>query len=187
MTKMFKVSKESDLIFQRGLVEREISELMRSRKKKVNFNNIGNAESTNSMVTEDDIVVLEPGTVSRRPISEGDVCPICLDNIQDANSLSLTYCKFSCGNNVHFKCMNILIEHQSKSMGLETIKCPLCRNDFGKVDDLKKEFGGMKAKQTHSDLKEKHFGSTCNECGVNPIVGKMHRFVKSKTHFHSTN
>ncbi|KAJ3250981.1 E3 ubiquitin-protein ligase Zswim2 [Chytriomyces hyalinus] len=133
MIKVFRVPLESEMLYQNSLVEREILELMDSRKKK----NVP-ASSDADAETKSNEAPLGKGHVRQRAIEEGDVCPICMEDLDNATG-AITYCKMSCGNNIHVKCMKVLMDHQTKSLGLENIKCPLCRKDFGKYEDLKKE------------------------------------------------
>ena len=93
----------------------------------------------------------------------------------------LTFCRFSCGNNIHIKCVKILMDHQVKTMGLETIKCPLCRNDFGSISELKELFKEIPV--YHSTRKPIHFGYKCNECNTSPIEGKCHKCTQCSALF----
>ncbi|KAI8842972.1 hypothetical protein BC829DRAFT_297983 [Chytridium lagenaria] len=175
MIKMFRVPLESDLLFQHSLVEREISEIMQSSRRR------------KEMITPAKVVEPSQGQIEnknhvpRRPIEDGDVCPICQEDLIE-DPVTTTYCKMSCGNNLHVKCMKILIEHQTKAMGMDNIKCPLCRKNFGTVDDLKKEFAEQSKSKSHHEMPEKHYGTACNECGACPIVGKLHRCIVCKSH-----
>ncbi|KAI9338708.1 hypothetical protein DFJ73DRAFT_962063, partial [Zopfochytrium polystomum] len=174
MIKMFQVPLGSEILYQTSLVEREIAEILQWRKvkPKAEVDLLKRESSTEKL--ED----LPPGHVPVRPIEPGDVCPICMEELS-ASGYPMTHCKTGCGNSLHVKCLKILLEHQTKSMGLDRLKCPLCRNDFGAVDDLKKEFASIV--QAHHKA-SKHYGMSCSECGVNPIEGKCHRCATCKAY-----
>lgn len=57
-----------------------------------------------------------PTGAEQQTIDEGDSCPICLDPLLSGEPPQpLTYCRPSCGNNVHLKCMLEYGEHAAKS------------------------------------------------------------------------
>ncbi|KAJ3350845.1 E3 ubiquitin-protein ligase Zswim2 [Entophlyctis luteolus] len=162
MLKVFRAKPDNEMLYQNSLIEREISELMELRKP-VGFGLAISTETLKVIAVGDDAdgkviqIKIEKGHVKQREIAEGDICPICMEDL-DVRLAAITYCKLSCGNNLHVKCMKILMDHQAKNMGYENIKCPLCRKDFGKYEDLKKEFNeGMHA-QIKLESQSKHYG-----------------------------
>ncbi|KND03239.1 uncharacterized protein SPPG_02292 [Spizellomyces punctatus DAOM BR117] len=173
MLKVFGVPQDSDILYQQSLVEREIAELMRYRNHRRPTLPPPEASPKTSSETSS-----EAG-IPPRPIQENDICPICQEELISSSS-SLTYCKTSCGNHMHVKCVRVLMEHQSKSMGLDTVKCPLCRKDLGTVEELKTQLSAEE-KGDRQKRKEKtrkpalHKGTSCQECGCLSIVGKCHR------------
>ncbi|KAJ3405146.1 E3 ubiquitin-protein ligase Zswim2, partial [Chytridiales sp. JEL 0842] len=175
MVKIFRVPQESEVLWQLSLVEREVTELLQLRPKKKQ----GSLPEKEHIAKEDEKQSVPPGCVSRRPIEDGDICPICQEDLRD-ESAPTTYCKLSCGNNLHVKCMKILIYHQTKSMHLDIIKCPLCRKEFGSAEELKKEFSETSKEFVKMDKVRKHFGTSCDDCGMTPIVGKCHRCMVCK-------
>ena len=82
--------------------------------------------------------------------------------------------RFGCGNNIHIKCMKIWADHQ-KSSGDSSIKCPMCRVDFGSLAHLLTEFRNTNVRSTHADRMHEHLGVTCRECGVCPVTGKCYK------------
>jgi hypothetical protein len=84
-----------------------------------------------------------PTGAHQQPITEEDSCPICLDDLAPPSSNQIvannslppiTYCRPSCGQNVHVKCFLEYIEHAAKSSySPETyqVKCLLCRSSWG--------------------------------------------------------
>ncbi|KAJ3293190.1 E3 ubiquitin-protein ligase Zswim2 [Rhizoclosmatium sp. JEL0117] len=167
MIKVFRISPENEMLYQNSLIEREIIELMESRKKK-------NPIATSVTEEKETEAPLEKGTVRQRPIEEGDICPICMEDL-DVRTGAITYCKLSCGNNLHVKCMKVLMDHQTKNMGLENVKCPLCRKDFGKYEELKKELAEGFSHHIKIENQSRHYGVSCSECSETPIFGKCHR------------
>ncbi|ORY43648.1 hypothetical protein BCR33DRAFT_717337, partial [Rhizoclosmatium globosum] len=140
MIKVFRINPENEMLYQNSLIEREIIELMESRKKK-------------------------------NPVATS---PICMEDL-DVRTGAITYCKLSCGNNLHVKCMKVLMDHQTKNMGLENVKCPLCRKDFGKYEELKKELAEGFSHHIKIENQSRHYGVSCSECSETPIFGKCHR------------
>lgn len=109
-----------------------------------------------------------------RPITASDSCPICLESLQSSN-LTLTHCRLGCGNNIHLKCIKVLMEHQIGSMGFSMVKCPLCRCDFNTVEGLRLELENSSQSKKKSYRQPVQFGIDCSECKKNPIVGKYHK------------
>ncbi|TPX73208.1 hypothetical protein CcCBS67573_g05519 [Chytriomyces confervae] len=175
MIKVFRVPLESEMLYQNSLVEREILELMDSRKKK----NVP-ASSDADAETKSNEAPLGKGHVRQRAIEEGDMCPICMEDLDNATG-AITYCKMSCGNNIHVKCMKVLMDHQTKSLGLENIKCPLCRKDFGKYEDLKKELSEGFHHQEQRVLNVRKRRSSENATGEAPLKRPVHRLTVFKT------
>jgi E3 ubiquitin-protein ligase ZSWIM2 len=117
--------------------------------------------------------------VSARPISEGDVCPICQDEISDSEGASRTiHCFSSCGNHIHTKCLKILINHQ-KSLGKDSISCPLCRNELGKVDAILNRIDQQKKPTVNTYL---HVKYECKACRSTPR-GNLYRCTLCKDHY----
>lgn len=56
----------------------------------------------------------EAGT-ARKPVEQGDLCPICYDDIHGVDLLQLTWCHKGCGQNVHGKCMQVWMAHGIKT------------------------------------------------------------------------
>eukprot|EP00794_Sanderia_malayensis_P003262 gene3262-3743_t len=164
MLRKFRVSKDNPLIFQKALVEREISELIQGvhvqirEERKAESSTVGESK-------------LNPKT-----IEEEDVCPICQEDLIACKE-PLTYCKFGCGNNVHIKCMKVWAQHR-KSDGENIIKCPLCRTDFGSYQDVIQEFHSLTTKRRSKiETNDLHLGATCQHCKASPIQGKCYRCV----------
>ncbi|KAJ3273028.1 E3 ubiquitin-protein ligase Zswim2, partial [Borealophlyctis nickersoniae] len=141
LLKLFGIPRDSELLYQDSLVEREIAEIMQSRNRR--------RPTIVTPPTKPSTGPPAPGktpTVEKRPIEPDDVCPICQEDLLTPG-MPLTYCKTSCGNSIHIKCVKVLMEHQTKTMGLDKIKCPLCRNDLGSVDELQREFAQVQSRK----------------------------------------
>ncbi len=120
LLKRFRVPRENPVSFQLGLVQREITELLQGYLKR--------QQPTNSDQSNHSI----GSHATQKEVGPGDVCPICQEELL-GRPQPLTYCKFGCGKSVHIKCMKIWAEHQ-RSNGERSIKCPLCREDFGHIE-----------------------------------------------------
>ena len=110
---------ESPATFQRGLVEREINEILYG-----NLTPLTPQCNANKNGTDQSDCVLQ------RVISTDDICPICQGKFFAKRQMSITYCRHGCGQNVHVKCMKIWADHQIASTESSTICCPLCREEF---------------------------------------------------------
>lgn len=168
LLKKFRVPKENQIIFQLSLVEREINEVMKGGYSRSNRSK--RKESGKDMANSDDREKLK-----QKQIKEEDVCPICQDELLQKPE-PLTYCKYGCGNSIHVKCMKIWAEHQ-RSTGETIIKCPLCRIDFGTLQELMDEFHKSSRRKTRAERQDLHLGATCKRCRVCPIAGKCYRCV----------
>ncbi|KAI8515427.1 E3 ubiquitin-protein ligase Zswim2 [Branchiostoma belcheri] len=87
----------------------------------------------------------------------------------------VTYCKYSCGQSIHIKCMKVWAEHQ-QTTGQTEIKCPFCRQDFGPIQEIKEEFKNAAGHQPVIGL-NKHLGVECKNCGMRPIEGKCYKCI----------
>ncbi|KAL2916685.1 E3 ubiquitin-protein ligase Zswim2 [Polyrhizophydium stewartii] len=201
MLKIFHVDPASEMIYQKSLVEREINEMLRLRRMfqpKVDrpasdrgTSDAGDAEQGQTAAWSAAASASGSGAraaMSPRPIEAHDVCPICQEELLDPPS-PLAHCRFSCGNSIHVKCMKVLMEHENKSLGMDSMKCPaadiwlapvqLCRENFGSMDDLKKTFlaneGACAAAARREARSHIHVGHRCRECQTSPITGKLHK------------
>ncbi|KAM6307365.1 E3 ubiquitin-protein ligase ZSWIM2 [Aegotheles albertisi] len=60
-----------------------------------------------------------------KEIDEEDVCPIFQELLK--KRLPITYYRYSCGNNIHIKCMKTWVDHQYELENDAVVKCPLCK------------------------------------------------------------
>ncbi|XP_025095547.1 E3 ubiquitin-protein ligase Zswim2-like isoform X2 [Pomacea canaliculata] len=177
LLKKFRVSKEDPLSWQLGLSELEINQVLRGpvikrqqQRQEENNHERQRASDSNG----------RPPLVPQREISVDDVCPICQDELLE-KKLPVTYCKYSCGNSVHIKCMKVWAEHQMKTSQDSTIKCPMCREDFGSIDLLRQEMHNALMPDLTSGAAfspkrmDHHVGLGCSNCRVTPIEGKCYR------------
>ncbi|CAF3251739.1 unnamed protein product [Rotaria socialis] len=174
LLKRFRVPRTNPMLWQKGLVEREINELLRGlaredERNKTNHNNKKKNDAGND--GEDD--------VEQRSIGENDVCPICQEEFL-IKKLPITYCRHGCGNNVHVKCMKVWLDHQV-STGEKTVKCPLCRETFGTPEQLKQEFRTSGAQQ--AEKTSIHLSYSCNRCRACPITGKCYKCTTCHDYF----
>lgn len=79
-------------------------------------------QRSDSDKTKKEIVVpRKVKSVPRRPISDDDDCPICLEPMLEKTQEPLVYCEVQCGQNMHLECMSRYAKHNHKW------QCPLCR------------------------------------------------------------
>jgi E3 ubiquitin-protein ligase ZSWIM2 len=182
MTKIFQVPHDSEMIYQQSLIEREVQELIQRRAAKAKAKALESLAILSNSETADekpDKKGLDP-----RPISSTDVCPICQELLLSP-SAPLTHCRLSCGNSIHIRCMKVLMDHQIGSLGLQNVKCPLCRNDFGSFEGLQIEFTEILKTEVQNQKaiqrKARHFGCSCHHCKTTPIVGTCHNCISCPT------
>ncbi|BFY98253.1 hypothetical protein BsWGS_01293 [Bradybaena similaris] len=171
LLRKFKLSAHNPLSWQLGLVEREINEVLQGRVTSEQ-NRVKMQKKTAKVIDSSD----GHNIVEQREIAEGDVCPICQEDLLTKKQL-VTYCKFGCGNSIHIKCMRVWAEHQLKTSEDGKIKCPMCREDFGSFELLKTEMrnAGFTAPPAPGIRLDRHVGVTCSHCSITPIEGKCYR------------
>ena len=161
LLRKFRIPPANPVVWQLGLVEREISEILRGYLCH---------QSPSPTTSKKGRSISRTSKIPQREIGPDDVCPICQDDLL-GSTRRITYCQFSCGKSVHVKCMKIWAEHQ-KSTGELALRCPLCREDFGSIMDLTSI---KSSRLTGSDQSYQHLGTTCSHCHVCPIVGKCYK------------
>nr|XP_006814084.1 PREDICTED: E3 ubiquitin-protein ligase Zswim2-like [Saccoglossus kowalevskii] len=174
--KKFRVPRQNEISFQKGLVEREINQVLRGvtqredpRRRGQGYLQAKNADKgTPTQVGLDGKLMLE-----QRPITEDDVCPICQDELLEKHE-PVTYCRYGCAKSIHIKCMKVWAEHQ-KSQGETTIQCPLCRENFGPLQALESEYRNSSLRKTRAERLDLHLGSVCKRCQMSPLQGKCYR------------
>ncbi|XJO71718.1 hypothetical protein BDV3_001186 [Batrachochytrium dendrobatidis] len=188
MLKIFHIDPDCDMIYQTSLTEREISEMLQNRKNFISLRQTSiKTIKDKKMACSDGAseafsnLSLKPKELEPRPIEPHDVCAICQEELLSP-ATPLAHCRFSCGNSIHVKCMKILMDHQTKALGMEKMECPLCRGNFGLIEDLKAIFCSTNDKfgirNRHRAGKDSssyiHHGSCCKECSISPISGNLH-------------
>lgn len=159
MLKKFRVPRGNPVVWQLGLIEREINEILR-----------GYLIRQSPTPSKDHTPSSQPAQIPQREIGPDDVCPICQDDLL-GSARRVTYCKFGCGKSIHVKCMKIWSEHQ-KSTGDSTLRCPLCREDFGSIVSVVES---RVSRLTGCEQDYRHLGVACSECHVCPVVGKCYK------------
>ncbi|XP_067405167.1 E3 ubiquitin-protein ligase ZSWIM2 isoform X2 [Emydura macquarii macquarii] len=129
-----------------------------------------NTLSTKTLQEEED------GYINRKEIDAEDVCPICQEELLK-KMFPITYCRYSCGNNVHIVCMKIWADHQSELENDSVVKCPLCREEFAPLKLILEEFRNSAQLVTAAEKVrlDRHLGLPCNNCRAFPIEGKCYK------------
>ncbi|XP_023280697.1 E3 ubiquitin-protein ligase ZSWIM2 [Seriola lalandi dorsalis] len=177
LLRKFRLPREHEYSFQHGLVERQISEVLHGLHQ-TKANRMENDSSVASGTSSQPDTNQEAGSVCRKVIQAQDVCPICQEELLEKKQ-PVSYCRFGCGNNVHISCMKVWADHQKLSDREETVKCPLCREDFGSLKLLQEQVKNA-AKLFAAAEREKpgkHLGVLCNGCHVCPITGKCFKCI----------
>lgn len=79
--------------------------------------------------------------------------------------------------------MKVWAEHQLKVSQDLSIKCPMCREDFGPISLLKQELHNahnqkfVPGSDSNTNHSYRHIGLGCSNCRCTPIEGKCYRLV----------
>ncbi|KAK2888950.1 hypothetical protein Q8A67_014325 [Cirrhinus molitorella] len=180
LMRKFRLPRDHDYCFQYGLAERQILELLQGLHvtKTTSPNDRRSSGPSCPEPSEED------GSIRQKDIEKDDICPICQEELL-LKKMPVTYCKFSCGNNIHISCMKVWADHQTKRDPRGLLKCPLCREDFGTFKQLMEQVKNAGALLTNyeKDCLDKHLGVMCNSCRVCPITGKCFKCTEC-SYFH---
>uniref|UniRef100_A0AAQ4RV08 Zinc finger, SWIM-type containing 2 n=1 Tax=Gasterosteus aculeatus aculeatus TaxID=481459 RepID=A0AAQ4RV08_GASAC len=167
LLRKFRLPREHEYSFQRGLVDRQILELLHG------------LHQTKGQQAEDGTLSQaasgpQAGRVCRRPIQAQDVCPICHEALLLEKGQPVSHCRFGCGNNIHISCMQVWAEYQGLSGGADAVKCPLCREDFCSLQLLREQARNAAKLFTGSEREKpnRHLGVRCQGCRLGPVTGK---------------
>lgn len=171
LLKKFRLPRDHEYALQFGLVEREINYVLQGPQ-------VAPQPRTTTNFTKD----LQPandGYIKQKDIDEEDICPICQE-ILLKKMLPVTYCRLSCGNNIHVVCMKIWADHQKELERDSLLQCPLCREAFAPLRLILEEFRNCKRLFTAAEKQhlDKHLGIPCNNCRVCPIEGNCYKCTK---------
>ena len=169
MLKKFRVPPTNPIIWQLGLVEREINEILRGYL-------IRQSPTPSKSHTPFSSGQIQ---IPQREIGPDDVCPICQDDLLSSGR-RITYCRFGCGKSVHVKCMKIWSEHQ-KSADDATLRCPLCREEFGSIINLS-ETGLSRLAGSDPQQQCQHLGVACSQCEVCPVMGRLYQCCRCENY-----
>uniref|UniRef100_A0A8D2ADE5 RING-type E3 ubiquitin transferase n=1 Tax=Sciurus vulgaris TaxID=55149 RepID=A0A8D2ADE5_SCIVU len=167
LLKKFKLPRNHESAFQLGLVEGEITDLLRG---------IHRVQTPQPGTGDETAHVKEDGYIKQKEIDSEDICSICQEVLLE-KKLPVTFCRFGCGNNFHIKCMKILANYQNTVSNTSTLKCPLCRKEFAPLKLVLEEFQNATKLVTTSEKERlnKHLGIPCNNCKQFPIEGKCYK------------
>ena len=176
LLKVFRVPRENPLVWQLGLVESEIADLMKGKLRSVMGGvgpravraggSPGRGQAPFPLVEKAAAAAApEKKAVARRDPA-GDVCSICYDDF--VAGADLTFCADSCGANVHVTCMKRWADHRIGRH--EPVTCPMCRAAWGMPTWIKRapDMGRMLPPPDHP-------GATCSTCRSSRISGALFR------------
>ncbi|XP_007957814.1 E3 ubiquitin-protein ligase ZSWIM2 [Orycteropus afer afer] len=167
LLKKFKLPRNHESAFQLGLMEAEISDLLRG---------IHRVQTPQPGTNEENTHVEEDGCIKQKEVGSEDICSICQEVLLE-KKLPITYCRYGCGNNIHIKCMKILANYQDMTPNTSMLKCPLCRKDFAPLKLILEEFKNSSKLESVAEKErlDKHLGIPCNNCKQFPIEGKCYK------------
>nr|XP_020489838.1 E3 ubiquitin-protein ligase ZSWIM2 [Labrus bergylta] len=172
LLRKFRLPREHEYSFQPGLVERQILEVLHGLHQ-AKAHRMENDPFAASGTLSQPATGGDAGSVCRKVIEGQDVCPICQEELLEKKQ-PVCYCRFGCGNNIHISCMKVWADHQRLSDEEETVKCPLCREDFSSLKLLQEQVRNTAQLFTAAEREkpERHLGVLCNSCLVCPVIGK---------------
>ena len=165
LLKKFRIPRENAVVWQLGLIEREINEILLGHLRKQSPVRTAAVQPSNHKAVQ-------------RDVGPDDVCPICQDELLSPAQKALTFCKYGCGKSVHLKCMKIWADHQ-KSTGESIIRCPLCRENFGAISEIPSK----SPRRVCAEKAFLHLGMACTHCHVCPIAGKCYRCCQCASYY----
>jgi hypothetical protein len=123
LIKILKVPQTNPLVWQYGLNDREVTQVLQKR-----FANVNSRQQRLDKARAADSKETSLG-VAQRPLEPGDCdCPVCQEEMVPSE-VPLTFCEVGCGGSMHASCMQIWAQHR-KQLNQNTT-CPLCRSDWG--------------------------------------------------------
>eukprot|EP01051_Picozoa_sp_SAG22_P014515 SAG22_NODE_1771_length_3616_cov_7.362834_2_plen_727_part_01 len=159
LVRVFRMQIANPLVWQLGLTEREITELLRGRPAAMLTRPPPRQSAAQAAA------VPEEG-VPRKEMDDDELCPICYDTM--SLEQDVTFCKRSCGKNVHTKCMKMWADNRISNG--DGVTCPMCRSDWGVPDWL----GRPRNERRHNALPV-HTGVTCAGCRVANFAGARYK------------
>eukprot|EP00730_Choanoeca_flexa_P004076 TRINITY_DN11588_c0_g1_i1.p1 TRINITY_DN11588_c0_g1~~TRINITY_DN11588_c0_g1_i1.p1 ORF type:complete len:555 (+),score=46.76 TRINITY_DN11588_c0_g1_i1:2254-3918(+) len=159
--KRLRVASSNPLLWQQALVDREVDEIMRSAHS-IEAATVPSQVGKDGGSTGNAEDVVEP-----RPIEPDDVCPICQCELLDDDDPCL-HCQHGCGRHVHKSCMLEYAKH-AQSQGEQSAKCPLCRVDFGTLEDIRHRGAKTTRRDVRGARTALHRGTSCAGCKQAPI------------------
>lgn len=178
LIRYFGVPKNSEILYQRTLSDREIESLLeghyigysRTRQRRQQqhsparsrqesgptptreyfYQPIPQPSSALSYITER---FLTKPKVQRIKFTSNDLCPICYDALSECSISEIAWCSHGCGGNFHAKCVQEWID--TKNSTGEHGSCPLCRvpidnPDISSAPNQKEFEDSFKECQEHS-------------------------------------
>lgn len=181
LLRVLRVPATNPAVWQLGLVEREIDEILKCHMATQGAE--AKAAAATSAAGRDGAARpprrrRRKGEVPRRPC-EGEPCPICYEEMAAGETgdgvfgAELVWCRKGCGQSVHGRCMRVWGEHQLGT-GKE-LSCPLCRVPWDaaalewtpqRPPPRTSATAARRAADSHA-----HHGTRCAACHAAPIRG----------------
>ena len=140
MLRYFRVPKSSGLLYKRTLSDDEVESILETRYIGVrNFPHFGYDQNENAPQTKEDEIkpTKKRDKVSRLPINDDDICPICYDSLKDSPKEDVAWCAYGCGGNFHLSCVLEWIKSRNADQKHGT--CPLCRIEMDEPETSEDE------------------------------------------------
>ncbi|NXD12534.1 ZSWM2 ligase, partial [Nothocercus nigrocapillus] len=118
LLKKYRLPRDHEYACKLGLLEREIEDMLQRLQQE----QTSSPEKTAFSPSLNEEILF----IHQKEIGIEDICPICQEEFLRM-MLPITFCRYSCGNNVHIKCMKIWADHQDELGPDSVVKCPLCR------------------------------------------------------------
>lgn len=129
--KVLNVPPESSLYFQKALLTEELEDIF-SKAPEIKYPDDPTARrlwnTYAAKMHEFQTEASEEITSKKRPIEEGDECPICYDDLPCNSTQGLVFCVNGCGKALHEHCVQDYVKNL-KSAG-KKVNCVYCRADW---------------------------------------------------------
>eukprot|EP00935_MAST-01C_sp_MAST-1C-sp1_P000209 g209.t1 len=152
LLKVARLPSSSPHVYQKALLNSELQEIFAFVSER-HSNVLANAQVRKEYAklsgeAVDKIAGTEEGGVKRKPLTDGDDCMICFEEMKESEGL--TFCMAACGNNFHKECMQKW-SASNRSSGQE-VTCPACRQPWVEDGGSKRKAGASPASEGYDNL-----------------------------------
>jgi len=175
LVKIYRLDPCDPLIYQLSFIDSEVQKLISMRHGVIQNNNQQKNRERKTYKKEPEENFNKKNSRKRVELKNDDICPICQDEMTENDDL--TWCRNSCGRNIHVECMKHWAEHKVQTS--DPITCPLCRDNWGPyaLHQIKDDMIECRVRKKEKIKVKLHYGCVCNFCKMSPIYGMRFKCV----------